>query len=349
MIPACAYAAFAPDTPQTHWDFARRDVRSDDVEIDILYCGVCHSDLHAAEGEWPEFNRPFVPGHEIVGRVASVGQDVSHLRAGDLVGVGCMVDSCLQRLECEDGPEQFCAHVVGAYRGAETGTGQPTHGGYSSKIVVRRQFVLKIPETLDPAAAAPPLCAGITTYSPLRHWKVGPGQRIGVAGLGGLSHMAVKLAKAMKAIVVAFSSSRSKIEDAQRLGADEVVISSDNAAMAKEVGKFDFILNTVSAPHSLGPFTACLKRDGTMLGVPPSSHPSPNIGGLIFKRASIAGSVIGGVAETQEMLDFCGRHGITADIELIPIQQINDAFDRMLKSDVKYRFVIDVAGSLKKA
>lgn len=349
MIPARAYAAFDAHSPLRPWDFARRDVRPDDVEVDILYCGVCHSDLHAAKGEWPEFNRPFVPGHEIVGRVASIGTDITDFSIGDLVGVGCMVDSCLHCAECDDGLEQYCAHVIGTYRGTEAGTGEPTHGGYASKIVVRRQFVLRMPPTLDPAAAAPLLCAGITTYSPLRQWNVGPGHRVGVVGLGGLGHMAVKLAKAMGATVVVFSATAAKIEDAHRLGADEFVISDDMAAMEREVGRFDFILNTVSAPHALDPFTACLKRDATMtmLGVPPAPHPSPNIGTLIFKRARIAGSVIGGVAETQEMLDFCAQHQITADIELIRIEQINIAFERMLRSDVKYRFVIDVAGSLE--
>jgi uncharacterized zinc-type alcohol dehydrogenase-like protein len=350
MIPASAYAAFDPASPLRYWDFERRDVRPDDVEIDILYCGVCHSDLHAAKGEWGEVNRPFVPGHEIVGRVARVGGQVSRYKPGDLVGVGCMVDSCLHCSECEAGLEQYCSHWVGTYMGVETGTGKPTYGGYSDKIVVKEHFVLRIPEGLDPAGAAPLLCAGITTYSPLRHWKVGPGMRVGVVGLGGLGHMAVKLARAMGAEVVVFSTSPSKIEDARRLGAHEVVISKDAAAMEKEAGRFDFILNTVAAPHNLDPFINCLKRDGTLtlVGVPDSPHPSPGVSGLIFKRRQLAGSLIGGIPETQEMLDFCAEHGITADIELIPIQQIDTAYDRMLKSDVKYRFVIDVAGSLKK-
>ena len=351
MIPASAYAAFDPQSPLKYWDFERRAVRPDDVEIDILFCGVCHSDLHAARGEWGEMNRPFVPGHEIVGRVAAVGDQVTAHKVGDLVGVGCMVDSCLHCSDCEDGLEQYCAHgMVGTYMGVETGTGKPTYGGYSSKIVVKDHFVLKIPEGLDPAAAAPLLCAGVTTYSPLRHWKVGPGERVGVVGLGGLGHMAVKLARAMGATVVVFTTSASKIDDAKRLGAHEVVVSRDADAMAAEAGRFDFILNTVAAPHDLDPFIACLKRDGTMtlVGAPASPHPSPAVFPLITKRRSIAGSMIGGIAETQEMLDFCGAHGITADIELIPIQAINTAYERMLKSDVKYRFVIDVAGSLAK-
>ena len=349
MIPAAAYAAYDNASPLKYWDFERRDLRPDDVEIDILFCGVCHSDLHAARGEWGEMNRPFVPGHEIVGRVAAVGDQVTAHKVGDLVGVGCMVDSCLHCSDCEDGLEQYCAHgMVGTYMG-ETGTGQPTYGGYSSKIVVKEHFVLKVPETLDLAAAAPLLCAGITTYSPLRHWKVGPGQRVGIVGLGGLGHMGVKLARAMGATVVVFTTSPSKIEDAKRLGAHEVVVSKDEAAMAAEAGSFDFILNTVAASHNLDPFINCLKRDGTMtlVGAPSEPHPSPGVMGLIFKRRSLAGSLIGGIAETQEMLDFCAEHGITADIELIPIQEINTAYERMLKSDVKYRFVIDMASLAK--
>jgi uncharacterized zinc-type alcohol dehydrogenase-like protein len=349
MIPASSYAAFDANSPLRYWDFERRDVRPDDVEIDILFCGVCHSDLHAARDEWGEMNRPFVPGHEIVGRVASVGDKATKYKVGDLVGVGCMVDSCLHCSECEEGLENYCDHFVGTYMGVEAGTGKPTYGGYSSKIVVKEHFVLKIPEALDPAAAAPLLCAGITTWSPLRHWKVGPGQRVGVVGLGGLGHMGVKLAKAMGAQVVVFSTSPSKIDDAKRLGADEVVISTDPEAMAREAKSFDFILNTVAVPHDLDPFIACLKRDGTMtlVGAPPSPHKSPSIFPMLMKRRSIAGSMIGGIPETQEMLDFCGEHGVAADIELIPIQDINTAYERMLKSDVKYRFVIDVAGSLK--
>jgi uncharacterized zinc-type alcohol dehydrogenase-like protein len=348
MIPASAYAAFDPSSPLRYWDFDRRDVRPDDVEIDILYCGVCHSDLHASKDEWGEVNRPFVPGHEIVGRVSAVGADVTGHKVGDLVGVGCLVDSCLHCPDCDDGLEQYCNHFSGTYMGMETGTGRPTYGGYSSKIVVRDHFVLKIPENLDPAAAAPLLCAGITTYSPLRHWKVGPGQRVGVVGLGGLGHMGVKLAKAMGATVVVFTTSPSKVEDAKRLGADEVVVSKDAEAMAAEALKFDFILNTVAASHDLDPFINALKRDGTMtlVGAPSHPHPSPSVMPMIFKRRSVAGSMIGGIGETQEMLDFCGEHGITADIEVIPIQEINTAYERMLKSDVKYRFVIDMS-SLK--
>jgi uncharacterized zinc-type alcohol dehydrogenase-like protein len=351
MIPARAYAAYEPSSPLKPWTFERRDVGPHDVGIDILFCGVCHSDLHAARGEWGEVNRPLVPGHEIIGRVNAVGAHVSRFNEGDLVGVGCMVDSCRTCASCQEDLEQYCeVGMSGTYMGVETGTGLPTHGGYSDTIVVTEHFVLKVPESLDPAAAAPLLCAGITTYSPLRHWKVGPGQRVGVVGLGGLGHMGVKLAKAIGAHVVVFTTSASKVEDAKRLGADEVVISKDAAAMAAEAGKFDFILNTVAASHNLDPFIAALKRDGTMtlVGAPSEPHPSPGVMAMIFKRKSLAGSMIGGIAETQEMLDFCGEHGIVADIELIPIDQINTAYERMLKSDVKYRFVIDMA-SLKAA
>ena len=350
MIPASGYAAYQPTTPLAPYSFERRDPGPHDVQIEILFCGVCHSDVHAARGEWGEVPRPLVPGHEIVGRVTAVGGHVSKFKEGDLVGVGCMVDSCGHCPSCGDGLEQYCETTgfVGTYLGVETETGKPTNGGYSDKIVVKESFVLKIPEGMDPAGAAPLLCAGITTYSPLRHWKVAPGQRVGIVGLGGLGHMGVKLAHAMGATVVVFTTSPDKVEDAKRLGADEVVISKDAAAMAAEAGRFDFILNTVAAPHNLDPFINALKRDGTMtlVGVPSAPHPSPSIMGMIFKRRSLAGSLIGGIAETQEMLDFCGAHGLTADIELIPIQDINGAYERMIKGDVKYRFVIDLA-SLK--
>ena len=348
MTPASAYAAFDQTSPLRYWDLERRDVRPDDVAIDILYCGVCHSDLHAAKGEWGEVNRPFVPGHEIVGRVSAIGDKVTKHKVGDLVGVGCMVDACLSCHDCEEGLEQYCNHFVGTYGGTETGTGKPTYGGYSDKIVVKEHFVLRIPEGLDPAAAAPLLCAGITTYSPLRHWRVGAGQRVGIVGLGGLGHMGVKLARAMGAHVVLFTTSPSKIEDGKRLGAHEVVISKDEAQMNAHLNSFDFILNTVAAQHDLNPFLHLLKRDGTMtlVGAPEHDHPSPQVFNLIFKRRRLAGSLIGGIAETQEMLDFCAEHGITSDIETIPMQQINAAYERMLKSDVKYRFVVDMA-SLK--
>jgi uncharacterized zinc-type alcohol dehydrogenase-like protein len=346
MIPASGYAAYTATTPLAPYSFERRDPGPHDVQIEILFCGVCHSDLHAARGEWGDVSRPLVPGHEIVGRVAAVGGHVSKFKAGDMVGVGCLVDSCQHCASCADDLEQYCeTGFVGTYMGVEAESGKPTNGGYSDKIVVKDHFVLKIPDRLDLAAAAPLLCAGITTYSPLRHWKVGPGQRVGVVGLGGLGHMGVKLARAMGAQVVVFTTSPDKVEDAKRLGAHEVVISKDADAMAAEAGKFDFILNTVAAPHNLDPFLRALKRDGTMrlVGVPSEPHPSPSVMELIFKRRSLAGSLIGGIAETQEMLDFCGEHGLAADIELIPIQNIDAAYDRMLKGDVKYRFVIDLA------
>jgi len=350
MIPASGYAAYDNTSPLRPYSFERRDPGPHDVQIDILYCGICHSDVHAARGEWGDVPRPLVPGHEIVGRVTAIGGEVSKFKEGDLVGVGCMVDSCQHCKSCDDGLEQYCegSGFVGTYLGVEKETGKPTNGGYSDKIVVSDRFVLKVPEGMDPAATAPLLCAGITTYSPLAHWKVGPGQRVGIVGLGGLGHMGVKIARAMGAEVVVFTTSPSKVEDAKRLGAHEAVISKDADAMAAEAGKFDFILNTVAAPHNLDPFINCLKRDGVLclVGVPSEPHPSPNWSALIFRRRSIVGSLIGGIAETQEMLDFCGKHGLAADIELIPIQEVNTAYERMLKSDVKYRFVIDLA-SLK--
>ena len=346
MIPAFGYAAHSAAAPLAPYSFERRDPGPKDVQIQIRYCGVCHSDLHAARGEWGGVAFPLVPGHEIVGVVAAVGGQVTRFKEGDLVGVGCMVDSCQHCRSCAEGLEQYCENgFVGTYMGVEKETGKPTNGGYSDKIVVKDDFVLRISEGLDPARAAPLLCAGITTYSPLSWWKVGPGQRVGIVGLGGLGHMGVKIARAMGAEVVVFTTSPEKVEDARRLGASEAVISRDPEAMAAEAGRFDFILNTVAAPHSLDPFLACLKRDGTMVlvGVPAEPHPSPNVANLIFARRSLAGSLIGGIAETQEMLDFCARHGIGADIEMIPISEINTAYDRMVNGDVKYRFVIDMA------
>ncbi len=346
MIPARGFAAYDARAPLAPYSFERRDPGPNDVQIQILFCGVCHSDLHAARGEWGEVPRPLVPGHEIVGRVTAVGSHVTRFREGDMAGVGCMVDSCQRCPSCAQGLEQYCeTGFVGTYMGVEVETGRPTNGGYSDKIVVKEHFVLRIPDNLDPAGAAPLLCAGITTYSPLRHWRVGPGQRVGIVGLGGLGHMGVKLARAMGAEVVVFTTSPDKVADAKRLGAHQAVISRDPAAMAAEAGRFDFILNTVAAPHDLDPFLLALKRDGTMtlVGVPSSPHPSPGIANLIFRRRSLAGSLIGGIAETQEMLDFCGEHGLTADIEMIPMAAIDTAYDRMIRGDVKYRFVIDLA------
>lgn len=343
---AKAYAARSATTPLAPFSIERREPGPKDVAIDILFCGVCHSDLHTARGEWPGVLYPSVPGHEIVGRVTAVGKEVTKHRVGDIVGVGCMVDSCQKCFSCDDGLEQYCEHgFVGTYNGPLYG-GENTHGGYSTSIVVTEHFVLKIAHNeKDLAAVAPLLCAGITTWSPLRHWKVGPGQKVGVVGIGGLGHMGLKLARALGAHVVAFTTSESKKNDALKLGAHEVVVSKDPDAMQAQANSFDFILNTVAAPHDLDAFTNLLKRDGTMtlVGVPSTPHPSPSVANLIFKRRSIAGSLIGGIKETQEMLDFCAKHGIVSDIEVIPMQNIEAAYGRMLKSDVKYRFVIDMA------
>lgn len=345
MIKSVGYAAQAADKPLEYFKFERRDVTAEDVEIEILYCGVCHSDLHQARNEWHNTIFPIVPGHEIVGKVTKVGSGVTKFKVGDTVGVGCMVDSCGHCSNCDDGYEQYCENgFVGTYNGEEKHTGGVTFGGYSNNIVVKESFVLKVSDKLDLAGVAPLLCAGITTYSPLRHWGVTKGHKVGIVGLGGLGHMGVKLAKAMGAEVVLFTTSPSKVEDAERLGADSVVISKDEEQMAAHTNSFDFILNTVAAAHDLDAYTTLLKRDGTMtlVGVPAEPHPSPAVFNLIFKRRSIAGSLIGGIAETQEMLDFCAEHNIVSDIEIIDIDYINEAYERMLKSDVKYRFVIDM-------
>jgi alcohol dehydrogenase (NADP+) len=350
MPAAKAYAAQGPETPLAPYSFERRELRANDVAIDILYCGVCHSDLHTVRSEWAGTVYPCVPGHEIVGRVTGIGPEVTRFGAGDLVGVGCLVDSCMSCASCQEGLEQYCeGGFVGTYGGFDKVTGESTKGGYSDSIVVRQEFVVRIghPEA-DLAAVAPLLCAGITTYSPLRHWNVGPGKKVGVVGIGGLGHMGIKLAHAMGAQVIAFTTSESKRQDALDLGADEVVVSRNADEMAAHTNSFDFILNTVAAPHDLDQFMVLLKRDGTMVlvGAPPEPHPSPNVMNMIFRRKAIAGSLIGGIAETQEMLDFCAGKGIVSDIEMIPIQEIETAYERMLKSDVKYRFVIDMA-SLK--
>lgn len=341
------YAARSADTPLAPFTFDRREPGPTDVAIDILFCGVCHSDLHTARGEWGGTLYPCVPGHEIVGRVTAVGSEVSRFAVGQTVGVGCMVDSCGECPSCHDGEEQYCTGggFVGTYNGKDKYLGGHTFGGYSAHIVVDQGFVLRVDyDEKDLAAVAPLLCAGITTYSPLRHWKVGPGQKVGVVGLGGLGHMGVKIAAAMGAEVTVFTTSPDKRDAALALGAKDVVVSRDAEAMAAQAGRFDFILNTVAASHSLDPFLNALKRDGTMVlvGVPEEAHPSPSVGGLIFRRRALAGSLIGGIAETQEMLDFCRDHGITADIETIPMQAIDQAYDRMVRSDVKYRFVIDM-------
>ncbi|MGI4732658.1 MAG: NAD(P)-dependent alcohol dehydrogenase [Janthinobacterium lividum] len=349
--PTHGYAAHAATTPLAPFSFERRDPLPNDVAIDILFCGVCHSDLHTARGEWGGTQYPCVPGHEIVGRVTAVGSDVTDFTVGDLAGVGCMVDSCGHCPSCTDGEEQYCETTgfVGTYNGPDKnspdGTGY-TLGGYSDHIVVDRGFVLRISHDEGAlAAVAPLLCAGITTYSPLRHWKVGPGSKVGIVGLGGLGHMGVKIAAAMGAEVYVFSTSPSKRDDAIRLGAKELIVSKDADAMAEHANSFDFILNTVAAAHDLDPFLVLLKRDGTMtlVGVPETPHPSPSVGNLVFRRRQLAGSLIGGIRETQEMLDFCSEHGLTADVEMIRMDEIDTAYDRMVKSDVKYRFVIDMA------
>jgi len=346
MIDTRGYAAYSATTPLAPFSFERRDPGPKDVRIEILYCGVCHSDLHTVRSEWGAAVYPLVPGHEIVGRVVEVGGEVSRFKEGDLAAVGCMVGCCRHCTSCKEGLEQYCENgLTGTYGGVEKETGNPTRGGYSERIVVDEHFVLQLSDKLDPAAAAPLLCAGITTWSPLRHWKVDRGQKVGVVGLGGLGHMGVKLAHALGAHVVLFTTSPGKAEDARRLGADEVVISKNPEEMARHAGSLHFILNTVAAPHNLDTFLVLLRRDGAMVlvGAPGEPHPSPTVFNLIGGRRSLAGSLIGGIAETQEMLDFCAERGIASDIELIPIQRINEAYERMLKSDVKYRFVIDMA------
>jgi uncharacterized zinc-type alcohol dehydrogenase-like protein len=346
MIDTQGYAAYSATTPLAPLSFERREPGPHDVQIQILFCGVCHSDLHTVRSEWPGTVYPIVPGHEIVGRVVKVGADVSKFKEGDLAAVGCLVDSCRHCPSCAEGLEQYCENgSTGTYGGIEKETGRPTYGGYSDKIVVDEYFVLRVSDKLDPAAAAPLLCAGITTWSPLRHWKIGKGHKVGVVGLGGLGHMGVKLAHALGAHVVLFTTSPDKAEDARRLGADEVVISKKHKEMAEHMGSFHFILNTVAAPHNLDAFLVLLKRDGAMVlvGAPGEPHPSPAVFNLIMARRSLAGSLIGGIPETQEMLDFCAEHGIASDVEIIPIQRINEAYERMLKGDVKYRFVIDMA------
>lgn len=341
-----AYAAASATALLAPHSIERRTPGSKDVAIAIDFCGVCHSDLHFARGEWGPVPYPAVVGHEIVGRVTAVGAEVSRYKVGDTVGVGCLVDSCRSCSSCEEHLENYCTGGnVQTYGGTDKVLGGPTHGGYSKAIVVDQDFVLRIPGNLAPAGVAPLLCAGITTYSPLRHWKVGPGSKVGVVGLGGLGHMAVKLAVAMGAEVTVFTTSAGKVAAGKALGAHHVVVSSNADEMGRLAGPLSFILNTVAAPHSLDPLMACLGRDGTMclLGAPSTPHPSPAIFPFIFGRKSLAGSLIGWLQETQEMLDFCGTHGITADIEMIAMEGINTAYERMLKGDVKYRFVIDMS------
>ena len=340
-----AYGAFAADRPLEAIAIERRQPGPNDVQIEIAYCGVCHSDLHTVRSEWEGTLYPCVPGHEIVGHVSAIGDQVTGFKVGDTVGVGCLVDSCQHCHSCDEGLEQYCENgFVATYNSPTEDALGHTLGGYSQRIVVDKKFVLRISHPAEQlAAVAPLLCAGISTYSPLRHWKVGQGHKVGIVGIGGLGHMGIKLAHAMGAHTVAFTTAEGKRQDALDLGADEVVVSRNADEMERHTGSFDFILNTVAASHDLDAFTALLKRDGTLclVGVPEHAHPSPNVGNLIFKRRAIAGSLIGGLPETQEMLDFCAEKGIVADIEMIRVQQIDEAYERMLRSDVKYRFVID--------
>ena len=345
MFTCVGYATSSADKPLQPLSFQRRDPGPTDVRIDIQYCGVCHSDLHQARNEWRNTVYPCLPGHEIVGRVSAVGAEVSKFKVGDLAGVGCLVDSCQDCPACAEGLENYCEKgQTFTYNSPDKDTDHPTFGGYSQAIVVTEDFCLKIPANLDPKGVAPLLCAGITTYSPLRHWKIGPGMRVGIVGLGGLGHMGLKLAHAMGATVALFTTSAGKADDARKLGADEVIISKDPAAMAAQANSFDFILDTVAAAHDINALLACLKRDATLCQVGAPDRPlDTNVFGLIFKRRNFAGSLIGGIPETQEMLDFCADHGIVSDIEVIRIDQINDAYERMLRSDGRYRFVIDMA------
>ena len=339
-----AYGAHAGDAPLEPIDITRRAPGAHDVQIDIAFCGVCHSDLHQVRAEWAGTVFPCVPGHEIVGRVSAVGGQVSAYKAGDLVGVGCIVDSCRHCGECGDGLENYCDGMVGTYNSPTPDAPGHTLGGYSQRIVVHERYVLRIRhEESQLAAVAPLLCAGITTWSPLRHWKIGPGKKVGVVGIGGLGHMGIKLAHALGAHVVAFTTSESKRDAARALGADDVVISRNASEMAAHRKSFDFLLNTVAAPHDLDAFLVLLKRGGamTLVGAPATPHPSPNVFNLIMKRRTLAGSLIGGIPETQEMLDFCAERGIVADIEMIRADEINAAYERMLTGSVKYRFVID--------
>lgn len=353
MTKTVAYAAASATTPLAPVQIDRREPGPHDIQIEILYCGVCHSDIHQVRNEWRNSVYPVVPGHEIVGKVIKVGSDVKTFKEGDLAAVGCLVDSCRSCDNCKENLEQFCDKgATFTYNSPDKGTGKTTYGGYSSFIVVDEKYVLHVPEKfkkLNLAAVAPLLCAGITTYSPLRHWNVKKGDKVGVVGLGGLGHMAVKLAHAMGAHVILFTTSESKIADGKRLGADEVVISKNPQDIKKHANNLDFIIDTVAAPHNLDTYLELLKRDGTLclVGAPAFPHPSPTITNLIFRRRAIGGSLIGGIKETQEMLNFCAEHNIVSDIEMIPIQKINEAYERMIRSDVKYRFVIDIA-SLKK-
>lgn len=345
MFSTKSYAALTPTSKLAPWTLTRRKLNPDDILIDIHYCGVCHSDLHQARDEWSGGIFPMVPGHEIVGVVKQTGTNVRNHKPGDLVGVGCLVDSCQTCPSCKDSLEQYCERgFVGTYNSYEKDGKTPTYGGYSDKIVVHQRFVLKVSPKLDQKAVAPLLCAGITTYSPLKHWKVGPGKNVAVVGLGGLGHMGVKFARAFGAHVTCITSSSNKVQDARELGAHEVIVSKNKDEMTKHRNTFDFILDTVSAEHDINAYLDLLRRDGTicLVGLPPvpaSIPPFP----LVMGRKKIAGSLIGGLKETQEMLDFCAQANIVSQVEVIPIQSINEAYERMLRNDVKYRFVIDMA------
>jgi len=345
MIPTKGYAAQSSTSPIAPFTFERREPGNHDVQLEITHCGVCHSDIHQARDEWGGSLFPMVPGHEIVGIVKQVGSAVTKFAPGDRVGVGCFVDSCRTCPSCNEGLENYCENqFTGTYNSKTRDGSALNFGGYSNQIVVDERFVLKVSDKLDPAGVAPLLCAGITTYSPLRHWKVGPGKKVGVVGLGGLGHMALKFAHSFGAHVVCFTTSLPKVADAKRLGADEVILSNSEEEMAKAAGTFDFILDTVSANHDLNAYLSLLKRDGTMCLVgAPSEAAAVHAFGLVMGRKRLVGSLVGGLPETQEMLDYCAEHGITSDIEIIPMAMINEAYDRVLKSDVKYRFVIDMA------
>lgn len=346
-----AYAAQAEGGPLAPFELERRAIRSDDVAIDIDYCGVCHTDIHYVKNDWGRTIYPLVPGHEIIGRVTAAGSDVTRYGVGDVVGVGCMVDSCRSCSACEAGLEQFCLDgQTVTYNGTDRHDGSITYGGYSTNVVVSERFVVKVPDQLDPATAAPILCAGITTYSPLRHYGVAPGHKLGVVGMGGLGHMGVKFAKALGAEVTLFTRSEGKVAEAKNQGADHVVVSTDDAQMDAVEGQLDFILDTAPVQHDLNPYLQTLRYDGTyiLVGLLDSVEPPLRARGLVLKRRVLAGSLIGGMPETQEVLDFCAEHGITCDVEMLDIRNINEAYERMKRGDVKYRFVIDMA-TLKSA
>jgi len=345
MTTAKAYAAKSNTSALAPWTVERREPRPDDVSIEILYCGVCHSDIHFVENDWGMTSYPVVPGHEIVGRVTAAGSEVTRFKEGDIVGVGCLVDSCRQCEPCQKGLEQYCQGMVLTYNGVDRHDGSPTYGGYSERFLVSERFVVKIPDGMDPAAAAPMLCAGVTTYSPLRRFGVGEGDRVGVVGMGGLGHLGVKFARAMGAEVIVFTRSESKIEEAKSQGASDVVISTNPEAMKKAAGSLDYILDTVPVEHDLNPYLACLKYEGAciIVGQLTPLQPPVDAAQLIFGGKSLVGSIIGGLPETQEVLDFAAEHGVTCDIEMLNMTDINEAYERMKRGDVRYRFVIDMA------